>query len=103
MAPEQAVGFVDAASDIYSLAKVTLEMLTGKRLSQLLPNASRDLPQRVRELLTGMPFALSPASRELLSSALEFDPDKRPSSAVQFASQIAADLESSRTNPTDGL
>ena len=52
MAPEQAIGWADLSSDIYSLAKVAMEMLTGKRLTELLPQASRDLPQQVRDFLT---------------------------------------------------
>ncbi|SPE36842.1 hypothetical protein SBA3_2500006 [Candidatus Sulfopaludibacter sp. SbA3] len=57
MAPEQAVGFATAATDVYSLAKVLLEMLTGQRLSALLPNASMDLPERVRELVRSLPIS----------------------------------------------
>jgi len=54
MAPEQAIGYADVTTDIYNLAKVLLEMLTGARLSDLLPDASMDLPNRVRELLAGL-------------------------------------------------
>ena len=51
LAPEQVMGWADAASDIYRLAKVVMEMITGKRLSELLPEASRDLPKRVWKFL----------------------------------------------------
>jgi serine/threonine protein kinase len=93
MAPEQAVGWADAASDLYSLAKVVIEMMTGKRLSELLPQASRDLSQRVREFLPHLPLHLSPESVDLIGRALEFDPERRPRDAVAFAERIAADLE----------
>ncbi len=93
MAPEQAIGYADAATDIYSLAKVLLEMLTGTRLSELLPDASMDLPDRVRELLAGLAVRLSSPSIELIASALEFDPARRPRNAGNFASAIASDLE----------
>jgi ligand-binding sensor domain-containing protein/tRNA A-37 threonylcarbamoyl transferase component Bud32 len=93
MAPEQAIGYADASTDIYSLAKIVIEMMTGKRLSVLLPNASIDLPDRVRELLQTMRSGLSSASIELISSALEFDPSRRPKSAGDFALRIAADLQ----------
>jgi len=93
MAPEQAIGWADASSDIYSLAKVVMEMLTGKRLSELLPEASRDLPERVKDYLAGMASPLSADSRELIGSALEFDPGHRPSNALAFAEKIAADLD----------
>jgi serine/threonine protein kinase len=94
MAPEQVMGYADAASDIYSLAKVTIEMITGKRLSELLPQAALDMPIRVRELLMPFPSPLSPASVELLSAALEFDPVRRPRDAAAFSARIAEDLES---------
>jgi serine/threonine protein kinase len=67
-------------------------MLTGQRLSTLLPDASMDLPERVRELLTKLNFGLSSSSIDLISSALEFDPSRRPKSASAFANQIAKDL-----------
>jgi len=92
MAPEQAIGYADPSTDIYSLAKVVIEMLTGERLSALLPDASMDLPERSRELLTGLGVPLSTQSLDLLSAALQFDPARRPKQAGQFASQIAADL-----------
>ncbi len=58
MAPEQAVGYASPASDVYSLAKIALETITGRRLSELLPDASLDLPLRVREFAAGLPFRL---------------------------------------------
>jgi tRNA A-37 threonylcarbamoyl transferase component Bud32/ligand-binding sensor domain-containing protein len=93
MAPEQAIGYADASTDIYSLAKIVIEMLTGRRLSELLPNASMDLPARVRELLDSLPLRLGTVSIELISSALEFDPARRPQDAGWFANTIAADLQ----------
>ena len=92
MAPEQAVGFALPSSDIYSLAKILLEMLTGQRLSTLLPNAAMDLPDRVRELARGLPFRLSEQSVNLLAAAQEFDPLRRPQDARLFAEPIARDL-----------
>ena len=92
MAPEQSIGFADSSTDIYSLAKIVIEMLTGQRLSTLLPDASMDLPERVRELLTGLHFGLSSSSIDVIGSALEFDPSRRPKSASSFANQIAKDL-----------
>jgi tRNA A-37 threonylcarbamoyl transferase component Bud32 len=94
MAPEQAIGYADSSTDIYSLAKIVIEMLTGQRLSTLLPDASMDLPDRVCEFLATLNLGLSSASIQLISSALEFDPARRPKSAILFANQIARDLES---------
>jgi hypothetical protein len=93
MAPEQAVGWANESSDIYSLAKVLMEMLTGKRLTELLPEASRDLPARVREFLLALPVGLSRESIELIGAALEFDPERRPQDAMAFAGKIANDLD----------
>ena len=94
MAPEQAIGYADSSSDIYSLAKILMEMLTGQRLSTLLPDASIDLPARVREFLAGPPVIFSKPAIDLLSSALEFDPSRRPKAAGEFSARIAHDLES---------
>ncbi len=54
MAPEQAIGYAEASTDIYSLAKVVIEMLTGRQLKLLLPDAALDLPGRVRELSSNL-------------------------------------------------
>jgi serine/threonine protein kinase len=93
MAPEQAIGYADPSTDIYSLAKILIEMLTRERLSTLLPDASMDLPDRVRELLARLSLGLSPSSIELIATALVFDPAHRPKDAGLFADQIAGDLE----------
>jgi serine/threonine protein kinase len=92
MAPEQVLGYADESSDIYSLAKIVLEMLTGHSLSELLPSASLDLPQRIPGLLHKSSISLSPTSVTILCSALEFDPTKRPRRVSEFVNQIANDL-----------
>ena len=94
MAPEQAIGYAEPSSDIYSLAKVAIEMLTRRQLKELLPDAAMDLPQRVRELLRTRGAGLSEESAAMLASALEFDPSRRPRAAGPFAVPIARDLES---------
>jgi tRNA A-37 threonylcarbamoyl transferase component Bud32 len=93
MAPEQAVGYADASSDIYSLAKILLEMLTGQRLSVLLPDASLDLPARIHDLLTQTPYGLSASSIDLIAQALEFDPSRRPKNVSDFTTRIAANWQ----------
>lgn len=93
MAPEQAIGYADPATDIYSLVKVIVEMLAGERLANILPDASMDLPERVVELLKRLHPALSPEVLELLASALQFDPALRPHDASQFTEQVATGLE----------
>ena len=81
MAPEQAAGKpVDVRSDIWSLAAVTQEMLTGHApalgLSRILaaPN---------------MPAALA----QVLERALQADPNRRYQSAAEFAAALQALLE----------
>jgi tRNA A-37 threonylcarbamoyl transferase component Bud32 len=94
MAPEQAIGYAEPSSDIYSLAKLVIEMLTGRSLSDLLPDAAIDLPDRVRELLPGLGTNLSQDSIHMLAKALEFDPARRPHLAEAFAHPIVHDLDS---------
>jgi serine/threonine protein kinase len=94
MAPEQAVGYAQPSSDIYSLARVVIEMLTGRPLRDLLPGAGLDLPDRVRALIRSLTLPLSNESIELLATALEFDPTRRPSDAASFSGPLVRDLES---------
>ena len=67
MAPEQAVGYAEPSSDVYSLAKLLLEMLTGRQLKDLLPDAALDLPERVRVLGGKLAGRLLDASIEMLA------------------------------------
>ena len=69
-------------------------MLTGRRLSYLLPAASLDLPDRVRELLKSLDFKLSQDAIDMLAGALEFDPAKRPHVAGSFIGPLVHDLNS---------
>jgi tRNA A-37 threonylcarbamoyl transferase component Bud32/ligand-binding sensor domain-containing protein len=93
MPPEQPQGYAEPASDIYSLAKVLVEMLTGLPIRKLLPSAALDLPQQVRRVLVERSFGLSPVSLDLMSAAREFHPASRPKSAGNFAGPIVHDLE----------
>jgi tRNA A-37 threonylcarbamoyl transferase component Bud32 len=99
MAPEQVVGYADSTSDIYSLARLAIEMLTGDRLSRLLPSASLDLPDRVRELLAHRNVGLSAAAIDILARALEFDPVKRPRAAGSFIDLVFQDLNYAESPP----
>jgi serine/threonine-protein kinase len=92
MAPEQILGFADEATDIYSLARVTIEMITGQIMTDLLPYAALDLSARLRELLQSWGHLLSEESIEMLASAQEFDPAKRPHIVAEFAAPVVRDL-----------
>jgi hypothetical protein len=94
MAPEQAVGYAQTSSDVYSLAKLLIEMLTGRQVRELLPDAALDLPERVRALARSWAPGLSDESVEVLATALEFDPSRRPLRAGFFAAPLVRDLES---------
>jgi len=68
MAPEQALGHAQPASDVFGLAKVVVEMLTGPAVAELLPGAALDLPGRTPEMLRK--FAL-PLSKRICGDASE--------------------------------
>ena len=92
MAPEQVIGYADATTDIYSLAKVFMEMLTGSLWGDLLPEATLDLPKQVRSYLANYHGLLSIASVEMIASALMFDPERRPKHVSLFVEPIIRDL-----------
>ena len=95
MAPEQAIGYAQPASDIYSAWPASRsKCLRAVRCKDLLPSASLDLPNPVRILLRGLPIPLSETSVEMIALAQEYDPKRRPNVAGVFASPIVADLES---------
>jgi predicted Ser/Thr protein kinase len=94
MAPEQALGHAQPASDIYSLAKVTIEMLTGHSLAELLPDVTVDLSDRLPDVLAKLPIRFSDASISMLAAGLAFDPRLRPNAAGAFAEPIVSDLAS---------
>jgi len=94
MAPEQAIGYASTSTDIYSLAKVAIEILTGRKLAQLVQAPSLDLTAQVRNLLPELKIKLSTEAIDMLASALEFDPGRRPHVAGCFVSPLVRDLES---------
>ena len=93
MAPEQVIGYADASTDIYSLAKVLMEMITGLRWTELFPEATLDLPDRVRDYFKTNSASFHADSIELVVSAMAFDPVKRPHDVSEFAKPIIRDLE----------
>ncbi|HXB72408.1 MAG TPA: protein kinase [Candidatus Acidoferrales bacterium] len=99
MAPEQAIGYADSSSDIYSLAKLVIEMLSGGRLSNLLPTASLDLPERVRTLLQDLGIGFSREALDMICGALQYHPSARPRVAGSFAAPIISDLDSEVVAP----
>ena len=93
MAPEQVIGYADASTDIYSLAKVLLEMVTGLRWTEFLPEAKLDLPEQLREFFREKTELFGVESIEMIVSALAFDPGGRPKDVIVFARPIIRDLK----------
>ena len=98
MAPEQiTLGEVEARSDLYSLAVVAFEMLTGVHpfpgftIGRLLESIVHDPPGRPS--VTGR--RLPPAVDEVFAVALAKDPRERYSSGRVFVRKVRVALESS--------
>jgi eukaryotic-like serine/threonine-protein kinase len=96
MAPEQLEGGeAGPAADVYALALVAYEALTGKRARtgrtpmEIAHRIATSPPPEVRERL---PDA-SPAAAELLKQGMARDPAERPSSAGELASRLGRALE----------
>jgi eukaryotic-like serine/threonine-protein kinase len=95
MAPEQLEGGkTEPATDIYSLAVVAYEALTGKRA-----RPGRTPMQIAHQIATGPPPDLrddlpnvSSRAAEVLKRAMARDPAQRPASAGQLAAELARSL-----------
>jgi serine/threonine protein kinase len=105
MAPEQTggIGTFDGRADVYSLAVVTWELLTGDRPAPDLSTSSGCgaswRPQRrpVAEI-----DGVSPRVVDVLTTALDPDPDARPQDAQTFARKLlAANDAATPTQPAD--
>jgi tetratricopeptide (TPR) repeat protein len=103
MAPEQLEGGeTTPATDVYALAVVAYEALTGQRAREgrtpleLAHKIATDPPPDLREV---MPSA-SPQAAEVLKRAMARDPRDRPASAGEFATRLARALEEPPTAPT---
>jgi serine/threonine protein kinase len=96
MSPEQLRGGeqITTASDIYSLAVVAFEMITGRHPFN--PASAPDLLELQRKGVQLNPIALRPSlpleARAILLRALSFEPATRYQSAEQFGDQLARAL-----------
>jgi serine/threonine-protein kinase len=95
MSPEQVSGRAAAeASDLYSLAAVTSEALTGRRLV-----VAETIGEIFSEIVSGAPApasryraGITPAVDRLLLAALAREPERRPEDLVVWADALAAAL-----------
>jgi serine/threonine protein kinase len=93
MSPEQLCGGerITAASDIYSMAVVACEMITGERPVQ--PDPASPGQRRVE-----FPPRLLPKARRVIGKALSFQPQDRYQSARQFGDDLADALREDERN-----
>jgi eukaryotic-like serine/threonine-protein kinase len=107
MSPEQLRGRqLDGRSDVYSLALITCEMLTGKlpflgtTQQEIMMARLRGGPVPLRELRPDLEFP--DAVQAVIDKALHRSPDDRYTSAPEFAAALAAAQASGPRRP-DGL
>lgn len=98
MSPEQLLGeTVTAASDVYSLAVVAYEMVTGR--SPFIPNSSSQLLQLQRAGVKVKPRTLrpnlSPKAQQIILRGLAFKQQARYANAKQFGDELAQALSES--------
>jgi serine/threonine protein kinase len=103
VSPEQATGEqVTGSSDIYSLGVVAYELFAGR-----LP-FGRDTPlavalAHVEDLPPPLPDTVPTPLRELIESTLAKDPNLRPASAAQLATQLRQQMAAVEAAPTRAL
>jgi serine/threonine protein kinase len=101
MSPEQLRSGerITKASDIYSMAVVACEMISGERPQQPEPaSQGRWRPKRVE-----LPQGVSANARNLIAQALCFDPKNRPQNAKKFGDELAEVLLKADHNGLKGL
>lgn len=95
MAPEQLSGRpVSAATDVYALAEIAYEMLTGRKPFN--PETNFELLEMQRAGVRIKPSDLRPslstAADELILKAMSFEPSQRPTKARDFGDELARAL-----------
>jgi TonB family protein len=103
MSPEQAWGrHIDKRSDIFALATVLFEMLTGRKL--FTGDNELSILEQVREARISSPSEINdevtPEIDKIVLKALQKDPEKRYQTAGEMAKDLDAVLYSFRPTPT---
>src|SRR5438876_1355109 len=100
MAPEQLMGKPRPASDQYALAVVTYEWLCGDPpfTGSVQQIASQHLSAHPPQLSTKMP-AISPAVEQVVSKALDKDPQQRFAHVGDFAMALEEAFDAEATGP----
>ncbi len=108
VAPEALSGeLVDGRADIYSLAKITYYMLTGKN-----PHEGRSPRELFQQLLSGKPTPLSEARKDLkfppgleaaIMKGLERLPDDRQPTVNAFAADLEAGVAAAGAPRSSGI
>jgi len=107
MAPEQLQGQpVSAATDVYAMAEIAYEMLTGRKPFN--PDTGFVLLDLQREGIRVKPSDLRPAiplrAQEAILKSLAFDSQHRHQSAREFAEELATALETEPSSiPTSNV
>ena len=103
MAPEQLEGGrIDKAVDVYALAAVAFELLSGRKARQgrtpveIAHQIANNPVPDVREAWSDAP----PAAAEVLQRAMSRDPDERPASAGQLARGLGDAFDAQASQPT---
>src|SRR5262249_26092998 len=97
VSPEQAAGnrVIDERSDIYSLACVVYEMLTGRvafagdNTQEIVSLRFREPPPPLQQFAPEVPLGVARA----IERAMSIDPDRRPKSATEFANELTLAAE----------
>src|ERR1017187_6822229 len=101
MAPERLTGHYSPASDVFSLAVIILEILTGKRLAAL--NAMYSDPSFQLELENILRSRLEPDAAkqvaDLLAPAFNPQPRNRPSDVATWSEDVAHALSDALSVP----
>ena len=89
MAPERLTGHYSAASDVFSLGVIVLEMLTAKRLNDLKSMVSDEgFARELAKVLRSAKLA------EILRPAFDPHPQRRPADVGAWSEEIARELSS---------